>query len=328
MNEYIFHLLFIFYSILIYKYRNNLAKYFGLIDFPDNIRKSHSEPVPCVGGTIIFPYIIFSLVLIQFQLIISFKILLLWIFLLSSFFLIGLIDDKINLNAKTKTFILIFILFIILPLDGSLLVKNVIFKDINLAITLNEGSIFFTIFCIYFFYNSLNFSDGYNGISISIALYFLLVIFYLNNEFNLLQQSCIISLFIILIPNLLGKIFIGNSGVSFLSILISILVIDLYNNKYIYFDEIILIFFLPTIDSARITIERIIKGRSPFESDKNHFHHLLANIIDKKYVFIFYLIFTMLPYMTLKTNINSYFNLVIFIFLYFFILFFLKKKNV
>tara|TARA_B100001250_G_scaffold205480_1_gene176404 strand:+ start:1982 stop:2968 length:987 start_codon:yes stop_codon:yes gene_type:complete len=327
MNEFFFHLLFIIYLILFYKYRNKIGSYFKLIDFPDNMRKSHSLPIPSVGGLIIFPYIILSVVYIYILSIISFKILLLWIFLLSSFFFIGLIDDRINLNAKTKTFILIFILFITLPLDESFVIKNLVFKDIDLAIVLNEASLFFTIFCIYFFYNSLNFSDGYNGISISISLYFLIVIFLSKNEFNFLYYSIILSLILILIPNIFSKIFIGNSGVSFLSIFLSILTIDFYNNGYIYFDEIILIFFLPAIDAARITIERIINGRSPFESDKNHFHHLLSKITKEKYIFIFYLIFTMLPFLVANLGVSSYLSLSLFIFLYFFVLFFLKKKN-
>ena len=57
------------------------------------------------------------------------------------------------------------------------------FKNTDKLILLNQASIFFTIFCIYFFYNSLNFSDGYNGISITLSLYILItffLIFYKN----------------------------------------------------------------------------------------------------------------------------------------------------
>ena len=123
------------------------------------------------------------------------------------FFITGIIDDKIHLNAKSKSFILLFILLIVIPLDKSLLVNILEFKDLNWVIVLNQGSLFFTIFCIYFFYNSLNFSDGLNGISITISLYFMICIILANDSLNLLNFSIILSLLIILVPNLLGKVF-------------------------------------------------------------------------------------------------------------------------
>ncbi len=297
------------------------------MDFPDNIRKSHISPVSSAGGLILFPYILSSLIYLNFLSFIKLKILFIWIFLYFSFFITGIIDDKIHLNAKSKTFALLFVLFIVIPLDGSLLVSILDFKDIKNVIVLNQGSLFFTIFCIYFFYNALNFSDGLNGISLTLSLYFIFVIVVAQNDLNIFYYSIIISLILTLIPNLFGKIFIGNSGVSFLSCVLFLLFIDTYNKNYIFFDEIILIVFLPTVDAARVTIERIMNGDSPFKSDKNHFHHLLSKIIKKEYVFLPYLIFAILPYAITKINVSTYFSLIIFSILYLLTLFILKRKN-
>ena len=153
------------------------------------------------------------------------------------------------------------------------------------------------------------------------------MLIFLNGEINLFIISVIICLATILIPNLLSKIFIGNSGVSLVSIILSVLVIDFYNNGIIFFDEIILIFFLPIIDAARITIERIINGKSPFESDKNHFHHLLSKIINKNFIFLVYLLISMMPFMITKINMPTHYSLFLFILLYLFFLYFLKNKN-
>jgi len=297
------------------------------MDFPDNLRKSHISPISSAGGLIIFPYIFSSLIYLNFLSFIKLKILLIWLFLYLSFFITGIIDDKIHLNAKSKTFVLLFILFIVIPLDASLVVSVLDFKDIKNVIVLNQGSLFFTIFCIYFFYNALNFSDGLNGISLTLSLYFIFVIVIAQDDLNIFYYSIIISLILTLIPNLLGKIFIGNSGVSFLSCVIFLLFIDTYNKNYIFFDEIILIVFLPAVDAARVTIERIINGDSPFKSDKNHFHHLLSKILKKEYVFLPYLIFAVLPYMITKINVSTYFSLIIFSILYLLTLFILKRKN-
>ena len=327
MKEYLFHFCFIIYSILIYRYRNNISTKFKLMDFPDNIRKSHSSPVSSVGGLIIFPYITCALIFLSFLSFIKIKVLFIWIFLYTSFFLTGIIDDKIHLNAKSKTFVLLFILFIFLPLDSGLIVRILDFKDIKYVIVLNQGALFFTIFCIYLFYNALNFSDGLNGISLTLCLYFLIAIIFAQNELNVFYYAILIGIFITLIPNLFGKIFIGNSGISFLACVLFLLFIDSYNKNLILFDEIVLIVFLPTVDAGRITIERIINGESPFKSDRNHFHHLLTKIFKKEYVFLPYLIFAMLPYLITKINVTTYISLIIFSALYFLTLIFLKRKN-
>ena len=156
MKEYLFHFFFIIYSILIYRYRDKISTKLKLMDFPDNARKSHSSPVASAGGLIIFPYITCALIYLSFLSFIKLKILFIWIFLYLTFFLTGIIDDKIHLNAKSKTFILLLILFIILPLDNSLVVSTLDFKDIKYVIVLNQGALFFTIFCVYLFYNSLS----------------------------------------------------------------------------------------------------------------------------------------------------------------------------
>ena len=328
MKEYLFHFFFIFYSILIYRYRDKISTKLNLMDFPDNLRKSHLAPVASAGGLIIFPYISCSLVYLSFLSFIKIKILLIWIFLYLSFFITGIIDDKIHLNAKSKTFILLFILFITLPLEKSLLVDILIFKDIEYVVVLNQGTLFFTIFCIYLFYNSLNFADGLNGISLTLCLYFAIAIILAQNELNVFNYAILISIIITLIPNLFGKIFIGNSGVSFLACVLFLLFLDSYNNNFLLFDEIMLIVFLPTVDAGRVTIERIVNGESPFKSDKNHFHHLLVKLLKKEYVFLPYLIFAMLPYLASKIHIPTYISVIIFSTLYFLILIFLKRKNV
>ena len=66
------------------------------MDFPDNARKSHSSPVASAGGLIIFPYITCALIYLSFLSFIKLKILFIWIFLYLTFFLTGIIDDKIH----------------------------------------------------------------------------------------------------------------------------------------------------------------------------------------------------------------------------------------
>ena len=64
-----------------------------------------------------------------------------------------------------------------IPFDQNLVLKTLIFEDlISKEVHLNQSSIFITIFFIYIFYNFLNFIDGLNGVAISVAIFFMIIL--------------------------------------------------------------------------------------------------------------------------------------------------------
>jgi UDP-GlcNAc:undecaprenyl-phosphate GlcNAc-1-phosphate transferase len=326
-KEYIFHTVFISLSLVLIKYRTQIGSYFKIVDYPNSSRKLHLHPIPSTGGLILLPYITFSLIYLNCLHILQTKHLLISIFLIIYFGFVGLIDDRRQLNAKIKTFFLIIVLLIIIPLDKNFIINVILFKDTNLTILLNQGSLFFTIFCIFFIYNALNFADGANGIALGLCLFWIVTLILIGNVTNVFYTSVAISIFLVLIPNLLNKIFLGNSGVNFLSMLFSIILINLYNQNFIYFDQIILLVFLPSVDLIRVVVERLIKNKSPLNADQNHFHHLLCKIINSKFVFIPYLIIATTPYLLHFLYFKSYIALIIGFVTYFIILLLLKNKN-
>jgi len=328
MIDYIFHTIFIFVSTFLIVLKEKIANSLKIMDKPNDIRKIHSQTIPSIGGFIILPYLISSLIYENYLALISHKQLLLWLFLLIFFFTIGFIDDRNHLGAKIKTFFLLTCLFIVLPLDKNLTINALVFQDIKQVVVLNQASLFFSVFCIFFIYNALNFSDGLNGVALGLSIYWIISIIIITGIHNPFYLAIAISLFFILLPNLLNKIFIGNSGVNLLSILFSLIFINLFNRNYILFDQIILLVFLPSIDLVRIVIERLLYNKSPAEPDQNHFHHLLLKITAAKYAFIPYLAFAITPYLLNAFFFKSYIALVISIVAYFAILFYLKRKNV
>ncbi len=46
-------------------------------------------------------------------------------------------------------------------------------------------------------------------------------------------------------------------------------------------ETVIVWFFLPVMDCLRLMIQRPMQGRSPFEGDRNHFHHRLLDRFGK-----------------------------------------------
>ena len=85
MKEYLFHSIFILYSILIYTYRFKISKFLNLLDYPDSQRKSHYKATPAIGGLIILPYLFFSLFALYLETELKIKLLFIWSFLLFHF---------------------------------------------------------------------------------------------------------------------------------------------------------------------------------------------------------------------------------------------------
>ena len=139
--------------------------------------------------------------------------------------------------------------------------------------------------------------------------------------------SLIINILLILFLNISGKLFIGNSGSSLLSIIISLFFIETYNINNIYFDEIILLTLLPAIDVIRVSFERILNKISPFTADTNHFHHLLINKFDKKIVFIPYIFISSIPYLFSRIYDKNNFLVIIFFLITYFVFIKILKKS-
>ena len=328
------HLFLAFISFSIIFFAEKIARTLKIIDYPDNIRKTHDRPTAQLGGIILFCYIIPAHFIEFFFFkntygLMYFSITLI-IYLV--FFLVGLRDDQKSMSPTTKIWILLTTLFITLPTFQTLIIDKIAFKNLSYVINLHGASIYFTIFAIFALYNALNFADGSNGIAGSLGIFWILFLIIKSNNFsNFYYQAILFSLLIFLYFNVKKKLFLGNSGSGLLSSIIALLLIKEYKSNNIFCDEIFLILFLPGIDMIRITFQRISEGLSPFSADKQHFHHYLEkkNFIKKEFVFLIYITLSILPILVYTYfSKNFYLVSVVSIITYFVIFFLLKKKSI
>ena len=182
---------------------------------------------------------------------------------------------------------------------------------------------------MFIFYNSANFIDGANGIYGTTALFWILFLIFKTGLSSILVFTLIFSLLFFLFFNLKNQVFIGNSGNSFITCLISCLYIYSYNitNNKIFCDDIFFAFLIPGLETIRLSFQRVFKGKSPFHGDNNHLHHLLI----KKYKFlpiwILNLLIVISPSIFFEISKNFY-KTVIFAFLFYsIVIYFLKFKK-
>ena len=261
-----------------------LSNYFNFFDIPDKVRKKHSNKTSLLGGSIIFFALLFCIILffIQDTFIVNnqifFKDKSSYIYFSISCFLmyvIGLVDDKYNLNYFVKIIFsgLIVIVFILFE-------KDIHIKIINLSfyvdtVDISKISLLFTTFCFLLFINALNMFDGIDG---QVGLYslFLLNFILLLSGINHLIIFLMIGVCTFLYLNFKKRCFLGDSGTLLLGFILSFLMIKLYNQNIIYHaDKIFLIMIIPGLDMLRLFTERLSNKKNPFKGDNNHIHHLL-----------------------------------------------------
>ena len=191
-------------------------------------------------------------------------------------FIIGALDDKLNINPFLRLILIIILVLILIHFYSEYNVNFLIFDEKIFKIE-TPFDIIFTCLCFLLLVNAINFSDGINCLA---SLIFLFNFVYLGIKFDqntLLLLVIIIALTFFIYMNWKNKCFLGDGGVYLLSFLISQLIIFNYKSNYETFhvEEILLLLYLPGYDLLRLFIYRIFRKKNPFKGDDNHIHHLL-----------------------------------------------------
>ena len=333
---YLFLIVFIS-NILILSKLKQIANYLNIFDKPDNRLKKHKSSVPLLGGIIMvtnFLIIMLILLLTDFDfkikdLEISNRNYFSIIFFLTSFFLLGLIDDKHKLKPEKKFFLSILFSILTLSMNSDLLITDLSLSFYKHVIFLNEFSFFFTVFCIIILINALNFYDGINGQSI---IFFIIIFSFLAYRSPLLNfyLLIIIILIFLLFLNLKNYIFMGDNGIFFTSsILIVALIYEYTVLKTIkYADEIFLLLMLPGYDLLRLSITRIFRGKNAFYGDRNHIHHLLISKFSLLETNIILILLILVPNILHSViNLNFFIALIAFTTIYILLILKLSKND-
>jgi UDP-GlcNAc:undecaprenyl-phosphate/decaprenyl-phosphate GlcNAc-1-phosphate transferase len=319
---------------IIYYYNKEISKTLNVLDVPNENRKIHKTPTPKTGSYSI-AITIFILLCSNFYFDIfnnELNILLIGVLLI---FLVGLIDDKFNLSASKKIFLIILISFILCTYSEKLIVNKFYIYSLDFFFHLENFSILFTILCIFTLVNSLNLADGINGLATGLIFFWLIYINQIyENNLDLIIGVILINLTLSFIHNYSGKHFLGDAGSLMLSSFIAFLIIYLHNenidlpNHTNSAENILIIFLVPILDMIRLFFERLLNKKNPSTADNNHLHHYLIYKYSKKRALLSYFIFVNTPILiSLNSNINKFYIIGIVFLIYFLFVYYYKKSK-
>jgi UDP-GlcNAc:undecaprenyl-phosphate GlcNAc-1-phosphate transferase len=198
-------------------------------------------------------------------------------------FFAGLYDDTFNTNPLLK---------FVLQLTCGLIL---LFCDIKINISNIELlNVFFTLVWVVGMMNSINMLDNMDGVTATISAFIisglmavLIITGHPPTSFYMMILSGVLgALFGFLRFNWSpSRIFMGDTGSQFLGVLlaaVSILFLWSFNdgNQGVFqvkpFVLPALFFIVPLIDTATVTLRRILRGQSPFVGGKDHITHHFA----------------------------------------------------
>ena len=271
-------------SFIFVKCLQPIACWLHLVDKPGG-RKKHHGTIPLVGGLAIYLSVfITSLIFLDQPIFIR-------LFLLAGGLIVfmGMIDDRYDLSARFRLF-------------GQVLISSIFVYGLDVHID-NFGNLFgfgdiysgwlgypLTVLSLVGVINAFNMLDGMDGLVgsiVMVALIGLVGLFGVNGHPNLQLLSMIFigAIAAFLVFNIwggvensrLGKVFMGDSGSMFLGLSLGVLVIYGSQQPVSAFTPVtsLWLVLLPMTDMFTIMYRRLRRGRSPFEPDRTHVHHIL-----------------------------------------------------
>lgn len=245
-------------------------------------RKIHISSVSRLGG-IVFFYLIFSINLIENQMVIN--------ILLSALAIsmIGYIEDIFLVISKylRLIFMIIGVSFFVIYFDFYIYSFDNYFLDIffSNSILLSYS---FVILGLLFFINGFNFIDGVNGLllgmSILILSIFLFYSYGKSDSLSILCFSILICTIILFIFNFfMGKVLTGDGGAYFLGFVIGAISIEMSNRDILSATNISYIICYPIIEVCFSFLRRIFNKKSnSLEPDSLHMHQLIFFLLKFK----------------------------------------------
>jgi UDP-GlcNAc:undecaprenyl-phosphate GlcNAc-1-phosphate transferase len=262
-----------------------LVNKFRLHDIPD-ARKEHSLPTPTLGGIAIVLGMVISLIL-WFPYSLSGEMVSCF-FSMAILFAMGITDDLSDLSAKYK-FIVEIALALLVTLSGLRITSfGGLFGLYELPLTAQYS---FTILAIVGIINAFNFVDGIDGLAAGISFMSLItmgIFFTIDSDqsFALVAFALAGSVLAFLYFNMNpAKIFMGDTGSLVVGFIIAILCVKFIQENSFTAKPLMKaaplfalgMVLIPVFDAIRVSSSRIWKGRSPFQPDRTHIHHLLTN---------------------------------------------------
>ncbi len=284
-------------SLIVGLNARSIGTLLGVIDYPLRGHKTHREPTPLVGGiAVALPFLTYCMLSWWMQpesvghAVFAFAI--------GGAFALGFMDDRKQLPSFIRLIYIVVLTLIVFSMMPGFVVRYFDFAFLPEPILLAPFSVAFSVLVVVGMMNAINMTDGMNGLACGLGLIWsLFLLFYAPPEFLEVVVLLALCLFVTLVFNLEGRLFLGDSGSYTVGLAISLLTIYTYNASggALHADVVVAWFIVPVVDCLRLMAVRASKRQSPMLADNDHLHHRLQRIMPASGALITYWMLVAIP---------------------------------
>jgi UDP-GlcNAc:undecaprenyl-phosphate GlcNAc-1-phosphate transferase len=257
-----------------------------LVDKPGG-RKTHHGEIPVVGGLAMFLGCVFGIGLLPANQFVSASLL----SAASLVVLVGLLDDRFEISPIARLTAHLVAALLVLSTSSDLAITTLgrPFGD-SLVQFSDFGGAAFTCVAIVGAINAFNMLDGMDGLAGTMAFNALAALACLNSltgdvgigSLSVVLCGAVAAFLIFNIPakfNRRFRCFMGDAGSTLLGFLLACLCISASQGDGLKLSPTTTLWIvaIPLYELLWTTMRRILKGRSPFQPDRAHFHHKLLD---------------------------------------------------
>jgi UDP-GlcNAc:undecaprenyl-phosphate GlcNAc-1-phosphate transferase len=265
-----------------------LAVKIGMLDRPDGLRKSHTKPMPMMGGVALYLAFALTVAVARWA---KFSWLnwdeeagrLVTMLFVSAglFCLIGLYDDRKSIRPRVKLLLQILATLPFIVWGRSVDSIHLLGMNVHLGIFGTAFTIFWLVACT----NIINLVDGLDGLAGTIGLIVCLAVAQLSAMQGLLGATALALIFSGCLLGFLlhnwppAKIFLGDSGSLMIGFVMGALSIEssLKTTTTFTLAVPLVLVSVPIFDTLMAIIRRKLNGKGIGEADRGHIHHCLQN---------------------------------------------------
>ena len=263
----------------------------NLVDNPD-ARKLQRTPVPVIGGIAVFFGILLGLC--SSQIMFNSPSIFMLIAAMMVMLYTGTIDDIMSLTPKIRFIIEILVALWLIHINKSSI--DSLWGLWGVETMPGWISTPLTVFATVGIINAINLIDGVNGLSSGycfMASVIFAIIFNMTGNTTMMipavsAAGAIVPFFLHNVFGKSTKMFIGDGGTLVFGTMMSMFVISILSSQSECAQYVangiglvaftLAVFAIPVFDTIRVMSTRILNGKSPFNPDKTHLHHMFIDL--------------------------------------------------
>jgi len=262
-----------------------LGKLLGVIDYPDNRRKLHARATPLIGGiAMMVPLLVWSALGYFWPVFAEGGRVPLSVLLCGcAAALIGFFDDRSPISPVVRLTALLVLTYVALLLEPGLVPAQ--FNWGHLAPSRAAPWLAELLVAIGMagYVNAVNMADGQDGcVTGMFVIWSACIVLAGGGSTADMAAILLLTGIAVFAFNIQKKVFLGGAGTYGVTFVFGLLVLRLHNHWGLSGEAVMVWFFVPVVDCLRLLIMRPLQGHSPFEADRNHFHHRLDDRFGKR----------------------------------------------